>query len=83
MADNPILRRVLAKELDALDLERGLTPREVAELLTVHVVTLQQWRARGEGPRYVKYGASPRSPIRYRLRDVLAWRDARTVGREP
>lgn len=58
--------------------ERALTTRKVGEILGVSEVTLSQWRARGEGPRFFRAG---RRNVRYRLGDVIAWRDARTVGR--
>jgi predicted DNA-binding transcriptional regulator AlpA len=58
--------------------ERALTARQVADILGVAEITLQQWRARGEGPRYFRAG---RRHIRYRFGDVIAWRDARTVGK--
>lgn len=83
MAQNPTVHAnaaVLASELDALQRERGLDPYQVAEILGVARVTLQQWRARGEGPSYYKLG---RRAVRYRLADVLAFRAARTVGRQP
>jgi len=63
---------------DALDLERALSTRQVAELLGAAEITLAQWRARGEGPRFFKIG---KRHVRYRLADVLAYRDARTCGR--
>lgn len=40
-------------------------------------ITIYQALARGEGPRFFRVGRS----IRMRLGDVLAYRDARTVGR--
>jgi hypothetical protein len=67
-----------AHALTALDLERAVDAQQTAKMLDVAVITLSQWRARGEGPRYFKVG---RRGIRYRLGDVLAWRDARMVGR--
>lgn len=67
----------------ALDMERALTARETGVLLGLHEVTLQQWRARGEGPRFIKLGAGRRPAIRYILRDVLAFRNARAVGKSP
>lgn len=59
--------------------ERAVTTRQAGEILGIAEITLSQWRARGEGPRYFRIG---RRHIRYRLADVLAWRDSRTVGRK-
>lgn len=35
-------------------------------LLKVHPDTLEQWRSRGVGPKWIKLGESPQSPIRYK-----------------
>jgi len=53
-----------------MQMERLLTAEELAEMLSVRVETLNQWRYRGEGPRFVK---SSRRFLRYRLSDVEAW----------
>jgi predicted DNA-binding transcriptional regulator AlpA len=57
--------------------ERALTTREVGKILGVSEITLSQWRARGKGPRFFRASRL----VRYRLADVVAWRNARTVGR--
>lgn len=46
-----------------------LTPAEAASYLCLAVGTLANWRWRGEGPTYVRYGHR----VRYRLRDLDAW----------
>jgi predicted DNA-binding transcriptional regulator AlpA len=61
------------------DTERAVTARDVARLLGLAEITVAQQRARGEGPPFFKIGRH----VRYRLADVIAWRDARTVGRNP
>lgn len=61
----------------ALNRERALTTHQVSEFTGFASVTLQQQRERGEGPPFFRVGRS----IRYRLGDVLDWRDARTVGK--
>jgi excisionase family DNA binding protein len=50
-------------------LERLLSTEEVAEVLGRPPRTLRQWRYLGEGPKYLKVGAT----VRYRPRDVEAW----------
>ena len=57
--------------------ERALTTRQLSEFLGFAAVTLSQQRERGEGPPFFRVGRS----IRYRLGDVLDWRDALTVGK--
>ncbi len=55
-------------------LERLLLPGEVAELLRVSQDTLENWRCRGIGPSYLKFG---KRDVRYRPSDVLRWLDER------
>jgi hypothetical protein len=60
------------------DPERALDAHQAGAILGVAVITLAQWRLRGEGPRFFRAG---RKHIRYRYADVIAWRDARLVGK--
>lgn len=46
--------------------DRLMTEKEVHKLLGIGLSTLQQWRVKGLGPRYLKIGRS----VRYRLSDV-------------
>ena len=48
---------------------------ELSKTLGVPEGTLQDWRYRGIGPRYLKIGKH----VRYRAIDVEAWLDAQTV----
>ena len=50
---------------------RPLDTKEVAELLGIHFNTLEQYRLRGEGPRYFSPPGTRR--VWYAERDVLAW----------
>ena len=50
---------------------RPLTSNEVASLLSVHPITVDQWRVRGDGPRYFKPEGTRR--VWNAERDVLAW----------
>lgn len=61
-----------------LDLERALDTRQTAAILGTAEITLAQWRARGAGPRFFRVGGRS---VRYRLRDVFAFRDARSAGK--
>ena len=49
--------------------ESLLTSEQVAGMLNVKVGTLQGWRARGVGPRYMRLNRQ----IRYSLADVRAY----------
>ena len=64
---------------NSTDLETAIDSRETARILGLSPVTLQQLRARGDGPPFFRIGRT----VRYRLGDVIAWRDERTVGRKP
>lgn len=46
---------------------------EAAHYLGLQKTTLEAWRCRGGGPRYVKLGRA----VRYRLSDLDAWLDSR------
>lgn len=70
--------RAAAVELPAkLDLERAVDVNQVAALTGHATITLAQWRAQGKGPRFFRIGRN----VRYRLGDVLAFRDERMVGK--
>jgi excisionase family DNA binding protein len=45
------------------------TEKQVAELLTMSNRTLQDWRVKGGGPKFMKIGSS----VRYRKSDLLEW----------
>ena len=61
-----------------LDRERAIDTKQVSELLGVAGITLAQMRLRGQGPRFFRVNSRT---VRYRLGDVLDYRDARTVGK--
>ena len=56
------------------DPNQCLDEREAARLLAHPVRTLQAWRYRGGGPKFVKFSRS----VRYRLRDLIEWMDSST-----
>jgi len=55
---------------------RLLDQAQAAELLQVSPRTLEGWRCRGGGPRFIRVGRR----VRYRLQDLRAWLDEHTVG---
>lgn len=61
------------------DRETAIDSRATARILGLSPVTLQQLRARGDGPPFFRIGRT----VRYRLGDVIGWRDARIIGRKP
>jgi predicted DNA-binding transcriptional regulator AlpA len=55
-----------------------LSDYEVADRASVSVATVRRWRQTGQGPRFLKIGAS----IRYRPEDVEVWLNSRPSGGE-
>jgi predicted DNA-binding transcriptional regulator AlpA len=54
-----------------------LTPEQVAEKLAVASArTLESWRARGQGPPFIRVGRL----VRYRVVELDRWLTERTVG---
>ena len=51
-----------------------LTEARAGEILGVNPRTLQQWRLRGGGPRYVRISSRC---VRYRYRDLTQWMEDR------
>src|SRR4030095_17117540 len=49
---------------------------DVARIAGVSVASVRRWRLLGQGPRFLKIGAS----VRYRPEDVSAWLDSRPSG---
>ena len=62
--------------LQSLPLERLLTTRQAAPILSESIDTLKKWRQRGLGPAYIKYESGV---IRYRLSDLWQYLDDHTV----
>lgn len=58
------------------DPDAALNENRAAEFLGVSVRTLQAWRVRGGGPRYVKIGRA----VRYQRRELMGFQEAHTVG---
>jgi predicted DNA-binding transcriptional regulator AlpA len=48
----------------------------VAQMLNMSVRSVRRWRLFGQGPRYLKIGAS----VRYRPEDVRAWLESQPTG---
>ncbi len=57
-----------------------LTSSQAAAELGLRPQTLRVWRCRGVGPRFVRLGTGPRSPVAYRLSELEAWLDARSFS---
>ena len=61
----------------ASDCSQLIDEKQLCADLLISAVTATKWRARAEGPRFIKVGRL----IRYRRSDVEAWLTSRTVGR--
>lgn len=53
-----------------------LTNAEAAAMLGLQPTTLEIWRTRGKGPKFVKLGFSKQAPIRYYEEEILSWLEA-------
>ena len=54
------------------------TNAEAAERIGIQSNTLEIWRTKGRGPKFIKLDPkSARSPIRYREADIDAWLEER------
>lgn len=63
---------------NAQNRENQLVPEmEAANLLGLSIRTLQNWRVRGGGPRFVRISSRC---IRYRITDIEEWIAARTCA---
>lgn len=51
-----------------------LFTRDAARMLHLSERTMEDWRLKGRGPRYVRVGRS----VRYRLADILTYIERRT-----
>lgn len=54
---------------------KWITDRQTAEMLSMHVQSLRNWRAQGVGPVYSKIGRA----VRYALQDVIQFCEDRKV----
>ena len=57
-------------------LEALINESEAAEFLRFAPRTLQNWRVRGGGPKFVRHRART---VRYRRKDLIAWLEERLV----
>ena len=73
-------RIALKKGLSQLNSGQGeshlLTDRAVSTMLGISVATVRRWRLFGQGPRYIKIGAS----VRYKPDNVTAWLETCPAG---
>lgn len=49
------------------------TNDEAAKRLKIKPNTLEIWRGKGKGPKFIKLGDSKQAPIRYRDSDIDEW----------
>lgn len=61
---------------DAQQAERLVDEVAAAEILQISRRTLQAWRVKGGGPRYVRVGRA----VRYSVTDLNSWIEARKAS---
>lgn len=59
-----------------IESDKLLDEREAAELIGVSPSTLNSWRVRRVGPRFLKIGRL----VKYRASAISAWIDAQEIG---
>jgi predicted DNA-binding transcriptional regulator AlpA len=52
------------------------TEVQAADFLNLSIRTLQSWRVKGSGPKFIRAGRA----VRYRRRDLLEWMDENTAA---
>jgi hypothetical protein len=65
MTDSKPIQPTPTAEADVL-----LTPKEAAHRIGMSLSWLAKARARGDGPRFVRYGRSVKYPLSYLLEDM-------------
>jgi predicted DNA-binding transcriptional regulator AlpA len=68
--------KIMASERDKHDPDALLMEEHAARFLNLSVRTLQAWRSKMSGPRFVRAGRA----IRYKRSDLVAWIDKNTVS---
>ena len=63
-----------SRDTHDVDPDVFLNESRAAELISVNPRTLQQWRLRGTGPKFVRISSRC---VRYRYRDLMAWAEDR------
>lgn len=56
-----------------VDLTELLDNEQTAAMLGIKPNTLEIWRLKGKGPRFVKLGFTKQSPVRYEQSEVTRW----------
>lgn len=56
-----------------VNLTELLNNEQTAAMLGIKPNTLEIWRLKGKGPRFVKLGAAKQSPVRYECSEVTRW----------
>ena len=72
-----VAEKVLAKLTGGSSSDEYLDTAELSELIGLAKVTIEQWRARGDGPAYSKVGRR----VVYKRSDVDAWLDEHKRGK--
>lgn len=63
----------------ATKIKEFLTTAQLAERWDIHPGTLENWRGQGKGPPYVKLTKKRRSPVLYRLSDIIEYERRMTI----
>jgi len=59
-----------------------ITPAQLALRWGLNINTLNQWRAAGTGPKFIRLGDGERPRIRYRMSAILAYERENAGGQK-
>ena len=57
-----------------------LNNEQAAAVIGCTPKTLNYWRHKGKGPKFVKFGTHRNAGVRYDLADIEAWKEANTFA---
>ena len=60
--------------------DKLLTTKELAERWKMSVRTLEGWRNKGKGPKYIKFGNGDAHKVLYCLTDVIEYENRNVRG---
>lgn len=64
----------------SVHVDEALSSAQAAAMIGVRPTTLEIWRCKGKGPRFVKLGTAKQAPVVYARSEVASWLQQRTFA---
>ena len=64
----------------SVHVDEALSSAQAAAMIGVRPTTLEIWRCKGKGPRFVKLGTAKQAPVVYARGEVQRWMEERTFS---